>query len=51
MLFVVNFCRPLTRTRPRSFGVLREVEAACGLPATALVNNSNLGRETTAIPF
>ena len=48
MLFVVNFCRPLTRTALDALGVLREVEAACGLPATALVNNSNLGRETTA---
>lgn len=48
MLFVVNFCRPLTRTAFDALGVLREVEAACGLPATALVNNSNLGRETTA---
>lgn len=48
MLFVVNFCRPLTRTALEALGVLREVEAACGLPATALVNNSNLGRETTA---
>ncbi len=48
MLFVVNFCRPLTRTALDALGVLREVEAACGLAATALVNNSNLGRETTA---
>ena len=48
MLFVVNFCRPLTRTALDALGVLREVETACGLPATALVNNSNLGRETTA---
>jgi len=48
MLFVVNFCRPLTRTALEALSVLREVEAACGLPATALVNNSNLGRETTA---
>lgn len=48
MLFVVNFCRPLTRTAFDALGVLREVEAACGLPATALVNNSNLGRETSA---
>ncbi|MEN6340700.1 MAG: hypothetical protein ABFD03_11275, partial [Clostridiaceae bacterium] len=47
MLFVVNFCRPLTQTASDAYGVLREVEAACGMPATALVNNSNLGRETT----
>ena len=47
MLFVVNFCRPLTQTVSDAYGVLREVEAACGMPSTALVNNSNLGRETT----
>ena len=28
--------------------VLREIEAACGLSFTAIVNNSNLGAETTA---
>lgn len=48
MLFVANFCRPLTRTPTEALAVLREVEAACGLNATALVNNTNLGRETTA---
>lgn len=45
--FVVNFYRPLTRTAEAAFAVLSEVERACGLPCTALVNNSNLGRETT----
>ena len=48
MLFVANFCRPLTRTPVEALAVLREVEAACHLPATALVNNTNLGAETTA---
>lgn len=48
MLFVANFCRPLTRTPAEAFAVLREVEFACHLPATALVNNTNLGAETTA---
>ena len=28
--------------------VLREIEAACRMPFTAVVNNSNLGEETTA---
>ena len=27
---------------------MREIEAACGLPFTCLVNNANLGTETTA---
>ena len=48
MLFVVNFFRPLTRTPEHALGVLREVETACGMRATALVNNSNLGAETAA---
>ena len=48
MLFVANFCRPLTRTPVEALAVLREVEAACHLSATALVNNTNLGAETTA---
>lgn len=48
MLFVANFYRPLTRTAEDALQVLREVEAACGMRATALVNNSNLGADTTA---
>jgi len=48
MLFVVNFFRPLTRTPEHALGVLREVETACGMRVTALVNNSNLGAETAA---
>ena len=47
-LFTVNFYRPLTRTAEEALGVLREIEAACGLAATAIVNNSNLGRDTAA---
>lgn len=47
-LFVVNFYRPLTRTAQDALEVLREIEQACHLPFTGLVNNSNLGRETTA---
>ena len=48
MLFVANFFRPLTKSAEDAMQVLREVEAACGLRATALVNNSNLGAETSA---
>ena len=48
MFFVVNFYRPLTPTPEEALTVLREIEAACGLPATAIINNSNLGEETTA---
>lgn len=48
LLFAVNFFRPLTQTAEDALTVLREVEAACGLSATGLVNNSNLGAETSA---
>lgn len=43
MLLVVNRYRPLTRTADDTIEVLREIEQACGLPFTAIVNNSNLG--------
>lgn len=48
MLFVANFYRPLTRTAPEALEVMREIEAACGIPFTGIVNNSNLGELTTA---
>ena len=47
MLFVVNRARPLTRTAEDALDVLREIEAAGGLPFTAIVNNTNLGGATT----
>ena len=47
MLCVVNFYRPLTTTPAEALEVLREVEAAAGIPFTGIVNNSNLGAETT----
>ncbi len=48
MLGVVNASRPLTQTPEDTVAVLREIEAACGLPFTGLVNNTNLGQQTTA---
>lgn len=48
MLMVINCYRPLTRSAEDVMEVLREIEAASGLPFTGLVNNSNLGEETTA---
>lgn len=45
-LFVVNMYRPLTKTAREAFEVMREIEAAGGLPVTAIVNNSNLGELT-----
>ena len=48
MLLVVNRFRPLTRDAASAIDVMREIEAAAGIRFTAIVNNSNLGEETTA---
>ena len=48
MLFVVNRFRPLTRTPEAALEIMAEIEAAAGMRFTAVVNNSNLGEETTA---
>ena len=47
MAFVANCYRPLTRTPEDALEILQEIESACGLKFTCLVNNSNLGPETT----
>ena len=48
MLAVINPYRPLTRTVADTVEVLREIEAACGIPFTGIINNSNLAGETDA---
>jgi len=48
MAYVANCYRPLTRTPEEALEVMREIEAACGLPFTDIVNNSNLASETDA---
>ncbi len=48
MLFVINKYRPLTRDCASTLDVMREIEAACQMKFTGIVNNSNLGDETTA---
>ena len=48
MLFVLNKARPLTRTVDDALEVFCEIEAACNLPFTAVVNNTNLGPLTKA---
>lgn len=48
MLMVVNRFRPLTPDAPSVIEVMREIEAACGIPFTGIINNSNLANETTA---
>lgn len=47
MLMVINKFRPLTPDVDSTVDVMREVEAASGIRFTGLVNNSNLGEETT----
>ncbi len=47
MVFVANCCRPLTPTAEEALEVMREIETACGLQFTDIINNSNLGPETT----
>lgn len=46
MTFVANPYRPLTRTPEEALEVMREIEAAGGIPFTAIVNNANLAHET-----
>ena len=48
MMMVINCYRPLTRDAASTVEVMREIEYAGGIRFTALVNNSNLGVETTA---
>lgn len=47
MLFVINCYRPLTRDALSTLEVMREIEEACKCKFTAIVNNSNIGNETT----
>lgn len=47
MLFVINCYRPLTRDAKSTLEVMSEIETACKIKFTAIVNNSNLGNETT----
>ncbi|MBQ7875568.1 MAG: hypothetical protein IJ306_10535 [Oscillospiraceae bacterium] len=48
MLLVINKARPLTRTVPDTLDVAQEIFNACRLPFTGIVNNTNLGPETTS---
>ena len=48
MYLVVNRYRPMTPDVPSTIEVLREIEAASKLRFSGIVNNSNIGAETTA---
>ena len=47
MLFVINKFRPLTSDPESTLEVMREIEFAAKMKFTSVVNNSNLGNETT----
>ena len=46
MIYVFNASRPLSRTAEMALEIMGEIEAAGGIPFTAIVNNTNLGRDT-----
>lgn len=48
MFFVINMYRPLTRDACSTVEVMKEIENASSMKFTAIINNSNLGEETTA---
>ena len=48
MLFVINKFRPLTSDTSGTLEVMNEIETACKIKVTGIVNNSNLGEDTTA---
>ncbi len=48
MCFVFNCYRPLTRTAEEAIEVMKEIEFACKIPFTAIINNSNIGNDTDA---
>ena len=47
MAFVINRYRPLTSTVEDTVEIMHEIEAAAGIRFTCIVNNSNIGTETT----
>ena len=47
MLLVINRFRPLTPDAETTVEVLHEIEAAASLQFTGIINNSNLGAQTT----
>lgn len=48
MLYIYNACRPLTTTVEEAEQSLRDIEAMSRLNFSGIVNNTNLGEETTA---
>ena len=51
MAFVINRHRPLTSTVDDTVEIMREIESAAGIKFNCIVNNSNIGAETTCEVF
>ena len=51
MAFVINKFRPLTSTVEDTVEIMKEIEAASGIRFNCIVNNSNIGSETTGEIF
>lgn len=47
MLYVINKYRYLTKEPSETTALMKDIENACGIKCTGIVNNSNLGGETT----
>jgi len=45
--YIVNFSRALTMTIEENIDIMRDIENAGKLPYTGIINNTNLGRDTT----
>lgn len=48
MFYVINKYRPLTPDAESAYEIMLEIEAACGIKFTGILNNSNLGSQTSA---
>lgn len=48
MLYVINCCRYLTKTAEEALELMYEIEYTARFKHTGIINNSNLGNETTA---
>ena len=48
MYFICNKFRPMTRTAEDAYEAMKEIEAAASIPFTGIIDNPNLGPDTTA---
>ena len=48
LLFVINKYRPMTRNADMTLEIMAEIENACHMKFTAIVNDSNIGDDTSA---